>query len=128
MGVGHDDRQVPGYFVLYGDIVRYIYAGKGIVDDTGDFDEWSARWQRRLEREATVAEDRAAAMRKVNPAVIPRNHLVERALDMASLNDDFSQFEDLLAVLQHPFRSPDTDEYTLPPEEDERVLKTFCGT
>lgn len=97
-------------------------------DDPGDFEEWSARWQRRLEREATAAKDRAAAMRKVNPAVIPRNHLVERALDMASVNDDFSEFEDLLAVLQHPFRSPDTDEYTLPPEEDERVLKTFCGT
>lgn len=91
------------------------------------FDEWEVRWRRRLEQESRTAEQRADAMREVNPAVIPRNHLVERAL-AASIKDDLAPFEDLLKVLQNPFEDPDSAKYTTPPQPEERVLQTFCGT
>jgi hypothetical protein len=45
----------------------------------------------------------AAAMRAVNPAYIPRNHLVEAALDAAVTRQDFAPFEQLLDVLSRPF-------------------------
>ncbi len=68
-------------------------------------------------------------MRAVNPAFIPRNHLVEAALRAAVEQEDFQPFEDLLEVLSRPYDdSPALVRYTLSPREDERVLQTFCGT
>jgi uncharacterized protein YdiU (UPF0061 family) len=68
-------------------------------------------------------------MRSVNPAVIPRNHLVEEALTAAVEHADFRPFEDLLGVLSQPYRdAPGQERYTLPPKDEERVLQTFCGT
>jgi uncharacterized protein YdiU (UPF0061 family) len=95
--------------------------------DSGPFDAWLPRWQARLAEEAITPQDRSAAMNQVNPAVIPRNHLVERAL-AAAIDDDMTPFEDLLEVLQQPFQTPEGVGYRTPPQPEERVLQTFCGT
>jgi uncharacterized protein YdiU (UPF0061 family) len=68
-------------------------------------------------------------MRAVNPAYIPRNHLVEEALDAAVNRQDFAPFEQLLEVLSHPFEeTPGNGRYAAPPTPEERVQQTFCGT
>ena len=64
----------------------------------------------------------------MNPAVIPRNHLVEAAIVAATERADFSVFEALLAVVTRPFETPMEERYTLPARAEERVLATFCGT
>ena len=55
---------------------------------------------------AGSGEAACGAMRAVNPAFIPRNHLVEAALTAAVERSDFQPFEDLLAVLSRPFERP----------------------
>ena len=45
------------------------------------------------------------AMEKVNPAFIPRNHLVEAALSAAVERQDFRPFEELLDVVSRPYRN-----------------------
>ena len=73
--------------------------------------------------------ERQAAMRAVNPAFIPRNHRVEAVIQAAVNRDDFAPFEELLAVLSKPFEDqPAFAAYAEPPEPDQRVLQTFCGT
>ena len=68
-------------------------------------------------------------MRRVNPAFIPRNHRVERALDAAVEHEDFSLFEELLTVLSRPYEDQEAfASYAIPPRAEERVLQTFCGT
>jgi uncharacterized protein YdiU (UPF0061 family) len=68
-------------------------------------------------------------MRRVNPAVIPRNHHVEAALNAASERGDLGPFTTLLEILQRPFDDqPAGSVYLLPPLPSERVLATFCGT
>ncbi len=68
-------------------------------------------------------------MRRVNPQFIPRNHLVEAALNAASHRNDFMPFHDLLGVVQQPFQDhPGRESWMQPPRDDERVLATFCGT
>jgi uncharacterized protein YdiU (UPF0061 family) len=68
-------------------------------------------------------------MRRVNPTFIPRNHLVEAALNAASDHDDMQPFESLLAVIRHPFQDhPGRESWMQPPGDQERVLATFCGT
>jgi serine/tyrosine/threonine adenylyltransferase len=51
--------------------------------DAGAYDLWASEWRRRLEEEPVSAEARATAMRLASPAYIPRNHVVEAALDAA---------------------------------------------
>jgi uncharacterized protein YdiU (UPF0061 family) len=68
-------------------------------------------------------------MRAVNPAFIPRNHLVEEAI-IAAVNDgDFSAFERLLSVVSAPYEDqPPFGRYADPPRPDQVVHETFCGT
>ncbi len=90
---------------------------------------WLPRWRRRLEQEPGDPHDRAAAMRLVNPAFIPRNHQVEAVIQAAVADDDFGPFEELLTVLSRPWdEQPERAEYARPPQENQRVLQTFCGT
>ncbi|MGE0701809.1 MAG: protein adenylyltransferase SelO family protein, partial [Hyphomicrobiaceae bacterium] len=93
------------------------------------FTGWAERWRERLGSEGGDPAARREAMRCANPAFIPRNHLVEEAIAAAVRREDFVPFEALVAVLQHPYEDqPGRDRYTLPPEPDEVVRQTFCGT
>lgn len=93
------------------------------------FKAWEKRWRERLNRDPQTPEQRAARMRAVNPAVIPRNHRVEQALAAAGNDADYQPFKALLEVLQRPYEEqPAMTTYTEPPEPSERVYQTFCGT
>jgi uncharacterized protein YdiU (UPF0061 family) len=97
--------------------------------DAGAFDLWASEWRRRLEEEPVSAEQRATAMRLANPAYIPRNHVVEAALDAAVERRDFLPFEDLLKILSHPYEErPGLERYVTPASPEECVRQTFCGT
>jgi uncharacterized protein YdiU (UPF0061 family) len=92
-------------------------------------DQWLRDWQRRLANDPHSAVERGAAMRRVNPAFIPRNHQVEAALAAASNEGDYQPFQQLLGILQRPYADqPEHASYAQPPEPSERVFKTFCGT
>ena len=68
-------------------------------------------------------------MRAANPAFIPRNHRIETMIRAAVDRDEFGPFEELLKVLANPFADqPAFAHYAQPPQEDERVRETFCGT
>ena len=68
-------------------------------------------------------------MHGVNPAFIPRNHRVEAVIQAAVNSDDYAPFEELLTVLSKPFEDqPAFAAYAEPPEADQRVTQTFCGT
>ena len=102
---------------------------RALFADPAAYDGWAAGWRRRLEEEFADGQARTAAMRRMNPAFIPRNHLVEAALDAANLRQDFQPFEDLLAVISRPYdERPELERYSAPARPEERVLQTFCGT
>ena len=94
-----------------------------------DFLEWFGRWQARLARQPESRETSRERMRIRNPAVIPRNHRVEEALEAAVDRGDFNVMERLLEVLSHPYRDlPESAGYHLPPPPSEHPYQTFCGT
>ena len=102
---------------------------RALFADPASYDGWAAGWRRRLEAEAADGQARAAAMHRTNPAFIPRNHLVEAALDAATSRQDFRPFEDLLAVISRPYdERPGLEKYSAPAGPEELVLQTFCGT
>ena len=96
--------------------------------DGAAYDAWAERWRMRLHDEPAGLPASAAAMRAVNPAFIPRNHLVEEALNAAIAGNDFGPFEQLLDVLSRPFDdNPEFARFAAPPP-DQLGYKTFCGT
>src|SRR5204863_5480707 len=97
--------------------------------DPTAFDEWAARWRQRLAEEPQSAAERQAAMRAVNPAFIPRNHRVEAVIAAAEHDNDLSLLDELLTVLATPYDGqPALAHYADPPQPDEVVHATFCGT
>jgi serine/tyrosine/threonine adenylyltransferase len=100
-----------------------LFAGAPAVE------KWLGEWRQRLSREPQTGPERRTAMLQVNPLFIPRNHRVEAVIQAAVERDDFTPFEELLAVLDNPFdEQPDMAHYADPPAPHERVLQTFCGT
>ena len=100
-----------------------------LFTDPAAYDAWAAGWRLRLVEESVAAEVRAAAMSMANPAFIPRNHMVEAALDAAVGQQNFQSFEELLEVLSRPFEErPGMARYATPARPEECVLQTFCGT
>jgi serine/tyrosine/threonine adenylyltransferase len=94
-----------------------------------DYDEWALRWRARMSREATTLESRTESMQEANPAYIPRNHRVEQVIVAAVERSDFAPFEEFLEVLAAPYvERAALARYANPPQPQERVLQTFCGT
>jgi protein adenylyltransferase len=92
------------------------------------FAAWNARWQNRLNQTAQTTQSSLCLMKNSNPVVIPRNHKVEEALQAAH-DQDFKPLRALLDALTTPYQDDaKLHAYQLPPEPNERVLQTFCGT
>lgn len=98
------------------------------LGDTQEAKDWLSSWRSRLQRQQKPAEGYGDAMRACNPLYIPRNHLVERAID-AALEGDLTEVNKLLAAVRLPYEErPEFARYALPPEPEERIDCTFCGT
>ena len=115
----HNPTHAPG--ALSG--LRELFGTDSAIDG------WLRDWRERLVNDPQNAAERAAGMRRVNPAFIPRNHRVEAALEAACNGGDYQPFQQLLGILQRPYvDQPEHASFGQPPEPSERVFKTFCGT
>lgn len=102
---------------------------QNLFDNPAQFDDWVLKWRKRLGEDVQSDEERQAKMQAVNPVYIPRNHQIEAAIRAAEDGDDFSVFHALHEVLQNPYvQQEGKDSYMRPPEPDEVVMQTFCGT
>ncbi len=92
-------------------------------------DEWFRSWRTRLLSEGVSHGEAAERLRTTNPALIPRNHQIERVLAAATTAADFVPFHELVDRLANPF---DADADAMPeaaaPDPEQRVTQTFCGT
>jgi uncharacterized protein YdiU (UPF0061 family) len=89
---------------------------------------WLAEWRRAAQ--SLGGEVCPEQLRTANPFVIPRNHLVERALEAASDAADLGPFKQLLAALTCPWDEDDAlHAYGEPAPPDVAAdHRTFCGT
>jgi uncharacterized protein YdiU (UPF0061 family) len=85
------------------------------------FAAWATRWR--------SMDPDVQAMQRVNPVYLPRNHLVEEALNAATAGD-LEPFERLLRVITSPYdERAGFERYAEPaPDDFGRCFQTFCGT
>ena len=119
-----------GAFRALADVVRGQEVGfAALFGGPGAIDGWLDDYRRRLAQEGGDAAARAAAMDRVNPVYIPRNHLVEAAIRAAVETGDLAPFRRLFTVLSAPFTDqPGAEECARPSPGHDREFRTFCGT
>jgi len=94
-------------------------AARLLLEGAPAFDDWYERWRPHAD---------PAAMDRVNPVYIPRNHLVEEAL-AAATDGDLGPFERLVDVVTEPFgERPGLEAYAQPAPDGGAGFRTFCGT
>ena len=94
-----------------------------------DFTKWISKWKLRLKKEKKSVNQIAENLKQSNPIIIPRNHLVEEAINFALENDNFSKYFNLLKLVSDPFRyKAKYVNYYKPPDVLDENFKTFCGT
>ncbi|MEM1427976.1 MAG: YdiU family protein [Pseudomonadota bacterium] len=96
--------------------------------DRAPFEAWERDWRARMAREPDP-EGAPARLRAANPALVPRNHRVEEAI-AAALEGDLEPTRALHSALATPFAdlTAATRAFAVPPEPEEVVQATFCGT
>jgi uncharacterized protein YdiU (UPF0061 family) len=100
-----------------------------VLFEAPEFVKWHELWQARLSRQQESKATSQQLMQSSNPALIPRNHRVEEALEAAVKNGDYSVMEGLLNALSNPYAySPEQVEYATLPGLSTSPYRTFCGT
>ena len=96
--------------------------------DSDEFKNWYKIWQERLKGQGLSYDSCVNLIKSYNPSIIPRNHLVEKALSNAD-NGDLSFFKTLLDIFKNPYEYSDTQ---LQLSKDLPVVnkcyRTYCGT
>jgi uncharacterized protein YdiU (UPF0061 family) len=93
---------------------------RGMILDLPAYDAWAERWR--------ALQPDPGLMDQVNPAYIPRNHLVEEALSAAT-GGDLGPFNRLVDVVRVPYQErTGLERYAEGAPEDFGSYQTFCGT
>ena len=111
-------------------------AGDNAREGVGDlitfserFSFWLERWKKRIELDMQTTIQRQAGMYARNPVFIPRNHLIEEAIQTAVEEGNFNLFHQIIDILMHPFEyKVSLKKYALTPRPEQVVKETFCGT
>ena len=85
------------------------------------------QWSKLLSEQKKFNIDLNDRIKLVNPQYIPRNHLIDEAIEH-SINGDYAKFFKLHSILREPFKFDKQNKiYQKIPNEDYKY-KTFCGT
>ncbi|WP_017934230.1 protein adenylyltransferase SelO [Nocardioides sp. Iso805N] len=93
---------------------------RGLFLDLVGIDDWLARW--------LALSPEGSLLDRTNPLYIPRNHLVEEALDAATAGD-LAPVRQLVEVVRDPWTErPGLERYAVPAPEGFGRYTTYCGT
>ncbi len=101
-------------------------ASDDILFKSNKFKEWKIKWRDRI-NDSNNSVESFKLMKQQNPLVIPRNHLVELALEN-SINGNLDQLNDLLYLVSNPYNYTSNYKFQTIPEGFDDSYKTFCGT
>ena len=100
-----------------------------LFESRNKISDWVKKLNNRLVQEESSVENIIEQMNSVNPKYIPRNNLVEQAIQDAENKGDYTAFNKLLEVLDRPFdEQVEYENYAKAPLPHEVVKQTFCGT
>jgi len=110
-------------------IEKNITPARDYFRNTNAFDNWFERYKARLQNQQVTDRERKQQMKQVNPKYILRNYLVQRAIEKAQFEEDFSEVNCLLNLLYTPFdENPAMDFYAKVPPDSGKHLEISCSS
>ncbi|RRD39910.1 YdiU family protein [Leptotrichia sp. OH3620_COT-345] len=108
----------------FGEKIKYNF----LFFNSQDFKNWKHQWELRKKQQENSKKESINLMKKHNPIVIPRNHIVEEALFDAE-NGNFETIKSLLDILSTPYNYNRklSEKYT-EPLISRIPYQTYCGT
>jgi len=94
--------------------------------DRQAFDDWFAVYRTRLQQEQIDDDTRQTRMKAVNPAMVLRNWLAQRAIEQAE-QGDYTELHRLHIALRTPFADREDDYVSRPPDWGKR-LEVSCSS
>lgn len=94
--------------------------------DRAAFDDWFARYRGRLQQDEVSDSERQQLMQSVNPALVLRNWLAQRAIEAAE-KGDMTELHRLHEALRNPFSDRADDYVSRPPDWGKR-LEVSCSS
>ncbi len=96
--------------------------------DRSRWERWLQNYTERLAQQGLDPTQRRAAMDRVNPIYILRNHLAQQAI-VAAEAGDYREAEQLQQVLAHPYEErPEWAAYALPPAAGVEPVVVSCSS
>jgi len=85
-------------------------------------------WRERIAQQSESRTEIIDRMNAINPLYIPRNHKIEEVIE-ACVQGNYESFEKMNKVLSNPYMYQEgMDEFMKPPQPNEEIEATFCGT
>ncbi len=93
-----------------------------------EFIKWKKKWRYNLEKKSSIKQAKLL-MRKHNPIIIPRNHIVEEVIEKA-MSGNIHSFLKYLNIISKPYNMREgLNIFMTPPDKNfEKNFKTHCGT
>ena len=125
------DSNSIDFTLSFRDLSKILKKTKSIEDsvfkNTSDFKKWTENWIIRNISEKANLKDITNQMDLINPCYIPRNHIIEDALENA-VNGDMNLINEILELYKNPFDENEYTETFKKPSETNTPFVTFCGT
>ena len=120
------------YTISFRDLAKILNNKKIVKDsvfkESQDFNDWYKGWLEELNKYKKNNKDISKEMDEVNPCYIPRNHIIERALEIAS-EGDISQIKEINELLRAPYLEKNiSKDYLSPSSDSDLPYITYCGT
>ncbi len=113
----------PDFTNTFCNLMNYNHANDEVFGDN-DFGTWKKNWQERVKNKEYLK-----TMINTNPVLIPRNYLVEEALNEAETKGKLNKFNDLNKAISSPYHIEKVNiKYLITPCKTNIPYKTFCGT
>ena len=101
----------------------FLFRNKSIAKN------WLNKWKNRILFEKSSPIKISTKMQLCNPCYIPRNHVVDKAIKLIELKNDYSLFDQVLTLIKEPFLEKENGTFLfMPPSKKEKIKNTFCGT
>ena len=125
------ESQSIDFTLSFTDLSKVLIKEKKLKDsvfrNVKNFNGWYQNWIQELTIKNTEIKKIVKDMNSINPCYIPRNHIIEEALNNA-VNNDMSKINELLEIFKNPYKKQNISEDYLTPSNSESPYVTFCGT
>ena len=113
----------PDFTNTFCNLMNYNHANDEVFAEN-DFGTWKKNWQERVKNKEYLK-----TMINTNPVLIPRNYLVEEALNEAETKGKLNKFINLNKAISSPYHKEKVNiKYLITPSKTNIPYKTFCGT